>query len=308
MVEDKQKSSVNVDLGASMKAEVKTEIPTESSGRLLDALTDIIRPFSESRGLRADQIRLQREDVLIEIAKRAKHRLATEGRIEKPVPNKFLIPFLEKASCENEEDLLQIWSNLLASESKASSSSNIMIVDALAKMTSEEAKLLSDLCSRTGFEKKSLQANHEVETAFETDEDEYDQPSIEAQVAEFQFAEWSHLFFQELDKSIRLELDAGKLPSILTLVPMLEISKPSVADVQCQIGGPACRIRLSQAYINSYSRRAWDNLLMLGLITPLKNTREVFIEVDGRRKSQIVAVEALFPSAFGFYLIRTCED
>lgn len=49
---DELKRSVNVDIGIGAKAEVKTEIPSESSGRLLDTLTDIIRPFSERRGLK----------------------------------------------------------------------------------------------------------------------------------------------------------------------------------------------------------------------------------------------------------------
>jgi hypothetical protein len=43
---------------------------TDSASRGLDALVDLIKPFSEARGLRGDQIRLQREDVLIEIAKK----------------------------------------------------------------------------------------------------------------------------------------------------------------------------------------------------------------------------------------------
>jgi hypothetical protein len=64
--------SFDVGLGAKaeIKAEIKTEVPSEASGRFLEAITDIFRPFSEARGLRADQIRLQREDVLIEIAKK----------------------------------------------------------------------------------------------------------------------------------------------------------------------------------------------------------------------------------------------
>jgi hypothetical protein len=45
---------VNIDVGvkAEAKFDVKTEIPAKSTGRLVDALTDIIRPFSEARGLK----------------------------------------------------------------------------------------------------------------------------------------------------------------------------------------------------------------------------------------------------------------
>lgn len=69
---------VKVDVGfgakASVEAKISTEIPRESSGRLVDTLTDIIRPFSERRGLKADQIRLQREQVAIEIARFARKK------------------------------------------------------------------------------------------------------------------------------------------------------------------------------------------------------------------------------------------
>ena len=60
-------------------------------------LTDVIRPFTEKRGLRADQIRLQREEVAIEIAKRAHQRLTIPGTKIKPIPNKGLVTFFEKS-------------------------------------------------------------------------------------------------------------------------------------------------------------------------------------------------------------------
>ncbi|HKF96322.1 MAG TPA: hypothetical protein VKB96_17365 [Gammaproteobacteria bacterium] len=74
------KSPLNIDVGAKDEAkfEVKAEVPATSAGRFVDAVTDVFRPFSERRGLRADQIRLQREDVLIEIAKKARQRLELE--------------------------------------------------------------------------------------------------------------------------------------------------------------------------------------------------------------------------------------
>lgn len=59
----KTNSQVNLEFDASAKVavDIKTEIPSESSGRLLDAITDLIRPFSERRGLEADRLRLERE-------------------------------------------------------------------------------------------------------------------------------------------------------------------------------------------------------------------------------------------------------
>jgi hypothetical protein len=84
------KVPISVDVGVKASLEVKTEIPKEVSGRLVAALTDLIRPFTEARGLKADKIRLQREEVLIEIAKKALERAHVERVSLNPVPTKLL--------------------------------------------------------------------------------------------------------------------------------------------------------------------------------------------------------------------------
>ncbi len=148
MTGDDEKSPVKVALEASVKAELKTEIPADSSGRLLDALTDIIRPFSEGRGLRADQIRLQREDVLIEIAKKAQQRLEAKGVKPKPISNKFMVSFLEKASCEDMQSLLlENWATLLAGAAQTFDPVQIRCIDILSQISAVEAELLRDLCA-----------------------------------------------------------------------------------------------------------------------------------------------------------------
>jgi hypothetical protein len=109
---------VRIELGAKAEAKlnVRAKVPEKSAGRLVDALTDLIRPFSESRGLRADHIRLQREEVAIEIAKRARARLAVEKAKIEPIKNKVLVPLIEGASNEELSDdyMIDMWSNLLA--------------------------------------------------------------------------------------------------------------------------------------------------------------------------------------------------
>ena len=101
----------------SPKSGISIVVPQRSTGRLVDALTDLIRPFSEARGLKADQIRLQREVVAIEIAKRAKERLAAQNAAAHPVRSKVLVPLIEAASTEDLDDEFMIdkWANLLAS-------------------------------------------------------------------------------------------------------------------------------------------------------------------------------------------------
>jgi hypothetical protein len=115
------KPPIQVDIGAKAEAklELKAEVPSTSVGRLVDAFTDIIRPFSEARGLKADLLRVQREEVAFEIAKRARQRIAFEGSDPQPIPNKLLVPLLEKGSCEDisDESMIERWANLLASAS-----------------------------------------------------------------------------------------------------------------------------------------------------------------------------------------------
>ena len=140
--------TINIGLGAkaSLEAKVSTEIPAQSSGRLLDALTDIIRPFSERRGLKADQIRLQREEVLVEVAQKARRRMEIENQPISPLPNKFLVPFLEKASLEELDSvLIDRWADLLASCSADPASAHPRFVQILSEMTGNDALLLHDI-------------------------------------------------------------------------------------------------------------------------------------------------------------------
>jgi hypothetical protein len=147
MMVEKVKPTVRIDIGASARAELKAEVPASAMGRLVDALTDAIRPFTERSGLRADEIRLQREDVLIKIALKAKERLAVEGREPSPLPNKVLVPLLEKASLEDpdDEEMIARWAALLAAQSSHPNSNRRWAVDILAAINGWQARLLETI-------------------------------------------------------------------------------------------------------------------------------------------------------------------
>jgi hypothetical protein len=154
------KITVDIGLGAkaSLEAKVSTEIPPQSTGLLLDSLTDIIRPFSERRGLKADQIRLQREEVLIEIAHRAHRRLEIENQPINPLPNKFLVPFLEKASLEElDSHLIDRWADLLASCSTTPTSAHPRFVQILSEITGSDAALLRTIALNRVAQTKDLE-------------------------------------------------------------------------------------------------------------------------------------------------------
>lgn len=149
MTDESKSKGVNIDLsaGASLSAEIKTEVPSESSGRLLDALTDLIRPISEKRGFRADQIRLQREEVLIEIAKMARERILIENLDPQPIPNRILVPLLEHASLvESEDELLKDhWANLIASATRGVIKDYGLFIHLLSLLDSSHLQLMEVL-------------------------------------------------------------------------------------------------------------------------------------------------------------------
>src|SRR6266568_2106054 len=107
MSEGQNKQPLSVDIALKASLTVKGEIPQKSVGRVVDALTDIIRPFTEHRGLQGDRIRLQREEIAIDIARKTIERAKLEGVKLNPVPTKMLVPFLEKASLEDLQQEMQ---------------------------------------------------------------------------------------------------------------------------------------------------------------------------------------------------------
>jgi hypothetical protein len=156
---------VSVDFGLSAKAHlnVSTEIPSEVSGELVSVLTDIIRPFTEKRGLKADMIRLQRMDVAIQIAEKARRIAEIENILLNPVPTKLLVPFLEKASAEEPEDdtMQDRWAALLLSATKNYQAKHLTFVDILSRLSADELKVLEETCfAYKGFPETSYPNNH----------------------------------------------------------------------------------------------------------------------------------------------------
>ena len=159
----------NFDVGlkasAEFKAEIKTEIPKEDTGRLVAALTDVIRPFTEARGLKADLLRLQREDVLMEIAWKARQRAEIEHISLNAVPTKLLVPFMEKASTEDADPKMHDrWAALLISASKSYQAKHLSFVDILSRMSSEELTVLEETCfAYKSFPETSYPTSHNTE-------------------------------------------------------------------------------------------------------------------------------------------------
>ena len=160
-----KKLPVSVDVGLKASLEVKAEIPKEETGRLVAALVDVIRPFTEKRGLRADLIRLQREDVALEIVKKALQRARIEQLTLNPIPTKLLIPFLEKASLEDTDiEMQDYWVALLLSASTSYHATQLTYTDILSRLSSQELKLLEEVCfSNKAFPEMTYPRTHSEE-------------------------------------------------------------------------------------------------------------------------------------------------
>lgn len=175
MTKETEGGSVNVDVGLSARAEVHAnidvEVPPVAAGRFLDTLTDVLRPFSEGALLISDHVRLQRIDVLKKIAIRSRELLEAEGRIPSPVPNKVLVPLLEKASLEEpDSELLETWATLLATASERRDSLLPRMIGILAELDGAHVKFLRDICTSDrngGGGKQLLSAPYGIEVNVE---------------------------------------------------------------------------------------------------------------------------------------------
>ena len=135
-------------------------IPADVTRANAGAWLDLISPMTEWAGLKGDQIRhkrellrIQREDVLLEIAKKAQARTELEGGVKTFVPNKFLVPFLEKASLEDSEsELCDAWSNLFVEAARNFDPKLQVYADILSRISWREARLLEAICFASKYQ------------------------------------------------------------------------------------------------------------------------------------------------------------
>jgi hypothetical protein len=143
----KTRTSRRAATGRGRALQVSVEIPKASAGRTVDALTDFIRPVTEAFGLVGDKIALRRQATLLEIAKKTRERLALTRQSVKPIPPKFLVPLLEKASLEDlsNEKLIKMWSNLLATAATEEVELIGQYTTILSEITSDQVKLMEQI-------------------------------------------------------------------------------------------------------------------------------------------------------------------
>lgn len=144
-----------------VNAVIEAKIPQKSSGKFVEAtarlvnaganaveaITDIVRPLTEWAGLRGDRLRLQREEVALEIARRAGDRIKAQNAPRIPIPTKTVVRLLESGSLEEPTDntMIEMWANLLASAAHDPSAATPRFISILEDLNGLQAKHLHDV-------------------------------------------------------------------------------------------------------------------------------------------------------------------
>src|ERR1035438_2870018 len=112
-------------------------------GPVKDVINRLFGPFAdELGGLMADPIRMWRYQRSLKLFEKVARLSAARGIELKPVPLKTMLPILEYASVEEDEDLHNRWANLLANSAIDSDRVRPFFPDALRQLGPTEASLL----------------------------------------------------------------------------------------------------------------------------------------------------------------------
>lgn len=124
---------------------VSTEIKGPAAKRAGESLADLVSPFTQAMGFVGDQIAHARAQAAIRAVKRAREILAEEDIQVGNIPPKILLPWLEGASLETEEEtnsLTEAWAGLFARAVKSSDAVVVSYIETLKKLGKAEAGLL----------------------------------------------------------------------------------------------------------------------------------------------------------------------
>lgn len=138
--------------GLPVKAEVKLDATVGERGaeKVIDAAADTFSLPTEALGLLGDAVRWARVEVAAKITRRAKSIADENGLKLVAPPLKFLVPFYERASTEDENDetLMEMWAHLLVSAGTEYQDKSLRYSSILSQLTSKQAVLLDQLIRR----------------------------------------------------------------------------------------------------------------------------------------------------------------
>jgi len=129
----------------SMKVNIslKAEISQETTDRVVNFAQRLIGPLAEVGDLFSDKIRYFRFKSAIKTLEKAESIVREREISVKEVPLKFLVPFLEKSSLEEENSyLVDTWAKLLVTAAQEYNSKHVFYTNLLANLGPEEVKTL----------------------------------------------------------------------------------------------------------------------------------------------------------------------
>ncbi len=150
----------------------KVEIPVtpDDSKRVVDALVDLFSPVTEVMGTLGDQVRLYRIRSVLRVLNETKALAEAAGLKLKRPPLRFLAPFLEEASLNDDNDskddeLVSLWANLLLQASEDDGRAKRLMVDVLSRLTARDAQNLEMIVRNSRTDAYSI--NQLVDVAFQ---------------------------------------------------------------------------------------------------------------------------------------------
>lgn len=123
--------------------EMSDIIETEMSQALTKVLGSTVSELSQ---VIADKVRFLRWQSAVRTLEKAKEFAAPYGGLNKVPPLKFFLPFMETCSLEEgDDDVVDMWANLLVSASTEFKSGHLLFMRILRELTGSEARLLRDI-------------------------------------------------------------------------------------------------------------------------------------------------------------------
>lgn len=128
-----------------LPVKVSVEVSKETSDKLASVLTDILSPLSQGLGAIGDWIGEVRLRNTIKAARRARELIAEHSIEPNSLPLKFLVPWIELTSLEDDDTLVETWAQLLAAAASDYQDEHRRFSTILAALGPEEVRLLKTL-------------------------------------------------------------------------------------------------------------------------------------------------------------------
>ncbi|MGO8021225.1 Abi-alpha family protein [Rhizobium leguminosarum] len=131
---------------------VSIEIDAKATNKLIDLVSDVFSPATEALVALSQVVRLARLELVAKIMRRTK-QIAQENGTELVLPPlKFLVPFYEKASIQDEgsKALSEMWSRLLAMAGSNYDERMVKFTSLLSELSAQQAKILDEVATNFG--------------------------------------------------------------------------------------------------------------------------------------------------------------